>query len=133
MRKNIEAESTIESIPLNHPGGCRGYKLTQKNRSFIYLCDNEFEAGQRKILTNFVEKADLLIWDGMFTDEELEQKKGWGHSSVEQAIHFNQEAQCKKVLIAHHAPHRTDAALDYISGKLPETVSFAMEKLEIEV
>ena len=82
---------------LKHPGGSTGYKLIEKNSSFIYLCDNEFEEDQRKSLVNFSKNADLLIWDGMFTQEEIADKKGWGHSSIEQAIDFNTGANCKKI------------------------------------
>ena len=39
------------------------------------LCDNEFEAGQRETLTAFAENTDVLIWDGMFTEKELEDRQ----------------------------------------------------------
>jgi len=97
------------------------------------LCDNEFEADQRETLTAFAEKADLLIWDGMFTEKELVNRKGWGHSSIEQATKFNEEAYCKKVLISHHAPGRSDQDLDRIASSLPELFVVASDRLEIEI
>ena len=59
------------------------------------MCDNEFEADQRETLTAFAENTDVLIWDGMFTEKELVDRKGWGHSSIEQATKFNEEANQK--------------------------------------
>ena len=118
---------------LKHPGGSTGYKLVDKNSSFIYLCDNEFEEDQRKGLANFSKNADLLIWDGMFTQKELVDKKGWGHSSIEQAIDFNTLAKCKKILITHHAPSRSDKELDQIAIELPEVFTLARDGLEIKV
>jgi phosphoribosyl 1,2-cyclic phosphodiesterase len=133
VQKKLEENLSLSSILLNHPGGSTGYKLIQKHSSFIYLGDNEFEEYQRKPLSTFSKNADLLIWDGMFTEKELADKKGWGHSSIEQAIDFNMEANCKKIFISHHAPHRSDKELDQIANGLPELIKLASDRLEIEV
>ena len=69
----------------------------------------------------------------MFTEKELIEKKGWGHSSIEQAIDFNKEANCKKILISHHAPYRSDKELDQIAAGLPELFKLSSDRLEIEV
>ena len=122
---------SLGSMLLKHPGGSTGYKLIEKNSSFIYICDNEFDETQRKSLVNFSKNADLLIWDGMFTQRELADKKGWGHSSIEQAIDFNSGANCKKILIAHHAPSRSDKELDQIAKDLPELFILARDGLEM--
>ena len=122
----------LDSIALNHPGGSMGYKLSQKGNSFIYLCDNEFEETQREKLLAFAKNADVLVWDGMFTEKELIEKKGWGHSSIEQAFEFNKKAKCKKVLISHHAPDRKDQELDQIAKGLPEPFTLSYDELEVE-
>ena len=133
VQEELDKDINLHSMPLKHPGGSTGYKLVEKNSSIIYLCDNEFEEDQRKSLTNFSKNADLLIWDGMFTQEEIGGKKGWGHSSIEQAIDFNTEANCKKILITHHAPSRSDKELDQIATGLPELFMLARDGLEMEV
>jgi ribonuclease BN (tRNA processing enzyme) len=69
----------------------------------------------------------------MFTEKELADKKGWGHSSIEQAIDFNIEAKCKKILITHHSPHRSDKELDQIADGLPELFALSNDGLEMEV
>ena len=133
VQEKLEKDISLDSMLLKHPGGSTGYKLIEKNSSFIYLCDNEFEEDQRRSLANFSKNADLLVWDGMFTQEELANKKGWGHSSIEQAIEFNKAANCKKILITHHAPNRSDTELDQIAKNLPELFTLARDGLEIEV
>tara|TARA_B100000242_G_scaffold21353_1_gene12936 strand:+ start:3789 stop:4592 length:804 start_codon:yes stop_codon:yes gene_type:complete len=133
VQDKLEKDISLDSMLLKHPGGSTGYKLKEKTRSFIYLCDNEFEEDQRKSLANFSKNADLLVWDGMFTHEELADKKGWGHSSIEQAINFNTGANCKKIVITHHAPSRSDKELDQIAKDLPELFLLAKDGLEIEV
>ena len=133
VQKKLQDNCSLDSIKLNHPGGSVGYKLIHGNTSFVYFCDNEFEEEQRKALATFAGKADLLIWDGMFTQKELSTKKGWGHSSIEQAIDFNKDANCKKVIIAHHAPHRSDQELDQIAEILPDLFILSRDKLKIGV
>ena len=133
VQEKLERDISLDLIFLKHPGGSIGYKLIEKNSSFIYLCDNEFEEDQRRSLSNFSENADLLVWDGMFTQKEIADKKGWGHSSIEQAIDFNTGANCKKILITHHAPNRSDRELDQIAKDLPELFTLAKDGLEIEV
>ena len=133
VQEKLKKDISLDSVLLKHPGGSTGYKLVDKNSSFIYLCDNEFEEDQRRSLANFSENADLLVWDGMFTQKEIADKKGWGHSSIEQAIDFNIGANCKKVLITHHAPSRSDKELDQIAKDLPELFILARDGLEIEV
>ena len=133
VQENLKKDISIDSVLLNHPGGSKGYKLVEKNSSFVYLCDNEFGEDQRKSLAHFSKNADLLVWDGMFTQEEIDDKKGWGHSSIEQAIDFNKGANCKKILITHHSPNRNDEELDQIAKDLPELFMLARDGLEIEV
>ena len=133
VQEKLKNDIDLNSMLLKHPGGSIGYKLIGKNSSLVYLCDNEFEEDQRKNLSNFSKNADLLVWDGMFTQKELVDKKGWGHSSIEQAIDFNKLAKCKKILITHHAPSRSDKELDQIAKDLPDLFTIARDGLEMEV
>jgi ribonuclease BN (tRNA processing enzyme) len=75
----------------------------------------------------FVEKADVVIWDGMFTREELRTKTGWGHSSIQQGIDFFSTLNCGEIIISHHAPYRTDAELDIIEQSLPTNIQLAKD------
>ena len=36
--------------------------------------------------------GDLAVWDGTYTEAELAEKTGWGHSSIEQALSFSEIA-----------------------------------------
>ena len=98
----------ISSIMLNHPGGACGYKFEHGTAKIAILLDNEFSPDQQKTMGHFCEGADLVIWDGTFTDAELRDKTGWGHSSIEQAIAFREVADIGQMVITHHAPYRSD-------------------------
>jgi ribonuclease BN (tRNA processing enzyme) len=69
----------------------------------------------------------------MFTNDELIQKKSWGHSSIEQAIDFFEAANVSKVLISHHDPSRTDVQLDNLARSLPKGVDFAKDGMSVSI
>ena len=123
----------IESLEMNHPGRSFGYSITHENRKFVYLSDNEFEHWQLTKLCDFCENSDIILWDGMFRDKDLIDKKGWGHSSIEQGAEFFNKVNCKKMLITHHAPGRTDSELDKINSELPDGIELAFDGMTIEI
>ena len=123
----VSGEFKIETIKLNHPGGSYGYSVTRNNKKCVFLCDNEFTTSQADELKIFAENADMVIWDGMFTEEELRVKTGWGHSSIQQGIDFFSSLNCGEIIISHHAPYRTDAELDIIAESLPTGIHLAKD------
>ena len=115
-----------------HPGESSGYSLNDQDKKFCYLLDNEFNKTQKNNLLKFCENSDFIIWDGMFTENELKTKKGWGHSSIEQGLKFAEDLDLKKLIISHHAPDRTDEQIDKISAKYKNSnLIFAQENKEI--
>ena len=123
----VSGEFKIETIKLNHPGGSYGYSVTRNNKKCVFLCDNEFTTSQADELKIFAENADMVIWDGMFTEEELRVKTGWGHSSIQQGIDFFSSLNCGEIIISHHAPSRKDAELDIIEESLPTGIHLAKD------
>ena len=131
--KNNKDNILIESCEMNHPGRSFGYSITHENKKFVYLSDNEFEHWQLTKLCDFCENSDVILWDGMFTDKDLIDKKGWGHSSIEQGVEFFNKINCKKMLITHHAPGRTDYDLDKLSAGLPDGIELAYSGMIIAI
>jgi len=58
--------------------------------------------------------ADLLIHDAMFSDVEYEARKGWGHSSVSQAVALAEAAGVRRLALFHHSPDAPDDEIDRI-------------------
>ncbi len=127
---------SIEAFPLCHPGGSSGYKISIEDKSIVCGLDHEYGL-ENKIDNDFLKAAlncDVVIWDGMYTTEEIKNKLGWGHSTIEQGIVFFNKSKAKKLLITHHAPERKDKDLDLMSKSiLPKGVFFAKEKKQIKV
>ena len=117
----------VNSINLRHPGGASGYRFETSEASIVTLFDNEYHDDQKQELIEFCKGADLVVWDGMFTEKELVSKEGWGHSSIERAQKFANVSSLKRMLITHHSPDRTDAELDEIGKTLATNVEFAYE------
>ena len=118
----------VDFISLKHPGDAVGYSFKSGPKKIVIALDNEFELQQEKDLLVFCENADILIWDGMYTDAEVINKRGWGHSSIEQAVNFTKKSSVKRTVICHHAPTRSDDDIDAIRDQLlTKNIEFGVE------
>jgi phosphoribosyl 1,2-cyclic phosphodiesterase len=119
-RKLIEGVE-VDTIELNHPGGCLGYRFDGEGRRIVYASDNELAAepvpgdGIRDIpedLITFARDADLLIADAQYMDAEYAGRKGWGHSSCLAAVDWAVRARVKRLALFHHDPNRPDRQVE---------------------
>ncbi len=112
----------VETIQLRHPGTTLAYRLTpsEGGASMAYVTDNELGAGGsydvpadwRSRLVAFLDGVDLLIHDGMYSDELLRARAGWGHSSPAEAVALAAECKARRLVLFHHEPDHDDAAID---------------------
>jgi phosphoribosyl 1,2-cyclic phosphodiesterase len=111
-------EVQVSAIEANHPGGNLIYRVDFRGRSVVYATDTEH--GERDAqLTEFSRKADVLIYDAMYTDDEYlgrqgSPKIGWGHSTWQHAVKIAADAEVGTLVLFHHDPTRTDDALDAV-------------------
>ncbi|MGO9489408.1 MAG: MBL fold metallo-hydrolase [Solirubrobacteraceae bacterium] len=61
--------------------------------------------------------SDLLIHDAQLLREELSAEAMTGHSCGEYAVELARRAGARAVLLFHHRPDRTDAALEELTGR----------------
>ena len=137
----------IKSEFVIHRGPTLGFRVEGKHSVFTYIPDHEPALGRTGIINDpkwvsgydLAENADLLYQDGQYTIAEYQDRRGWGHSSVEDALVFASICKAKKILIAHHDPSRTDSQisdmyLSLLSRKLnsPE-FEMAQEGKEFEL
>ncbi len=95
----------------NHPGGAYGYRFEDNGKVLVYCTDVEHGDEIDLKVVELARDADLLIHDAQYTPEELKGKKGWGHSSWEQAIQVADMAGVKRLALFHHDPEHTDTFL----------------------
>jgi ribonuclease BN (tRNA processing enzyme) len=109
----------IKTNYIIHPGPTVGFRVSGKNSVFTYLPDHEPALGRDGMIhdTKWISgfdlafRSDLLFHDGQYTVEEYQDKKGWGHSSMKDAILFATLSSAKHLLIAHHDPGHSDEQL----------------------
>lgn len=107
----------LRTAALNHPDGATGYRIEYGGRALCYVTDTEHVPGapDRNVL-GLIERADLVIYDCMYTDEEYAQGDivGWGHSTWQEAVRLCRAAAARRLAIFHHDPDRSDDALERI-------------------
>jgi phosphoribosyl 1,2-cyclic phosphodiesterase len=116
---------TVLTGLLNHPGGAMGYRVSWQDYAVAYITDTEhFETGLDRHVLALADRADVLIYDATYTDEEYHHprtsKVGWGHSTWQEAVKIAQAAQVKKLVIFHHDPSHDDDFMDAIQLQVTE-------------
>ncbi len=112
----------VEAFEVQHPGGALGYRFSApgSDRSLVYVSDNEVGApdkyssapGWREAFVAFVRGSTVLVHDTMYTAEEYDHHRGWGHSTYRDAVELALEAEVGTLVLFHHEPRRTDDELD---------------------
>lgn len=126
---------------LNHPLLCLGYRFEFEGKVLctaydtepfvnvftsdpsdpsydpdIYAQGEEAVAEETERLEQFVQGADLLIYDTQYTAQEyMANRIGWGHSPIENAIDIAQKSGVKRLALFHHDIQRSDAQLDELA------------------
>ncbi len=126
---------TIHPIPLNHPNGGFGYKIIEQDRSFVFLSDNELgyqhaEGLEYSDYLKVIKGADLLIHDAEFSDVEYEKTRGWGHSSVSDALRLGMDAGVQRFGLFHHNQERIDDDVDGLVKKCRQTLAPSNANME---
>ena len=132
LQKKFTEDFKIEFLKLNHPGGSVGYSIKNKNKKITILLDNGYNKEQFLDLKKFANNSNWIVWDGMFTNDELKNKSFWGHSTIEQGIEFFHNSGIENMLITHHDPSRTDDQLNVLSKELPKGIMFAKDGMIVD-
>ena len=113
----------VSAFPVRHPGGALGYRFSSRNddgSALVYISDNELNPTAkydvprdwRARLIKWVRGATVLIHDTMYTREEYDHHRGWGHSTYEDAVELALDADVEQLVLFHHKPERTDDEVD---------------------
>lgn len=114
-----ERNIIISKKPLNHPGGGTAYRFEEDGMSCAYVTDNELDPPYKLNTTydewvDFLHGVDVLIHDAQYTEDDMPQKHGWGHSLISQVRQLAVDAEVGTLVMFHHDPDRTDGELDEI-------------------
>jgi len=109
----------VTPISTSHPNPGIGFKFVENGRCFVFLTDNELTFKHPGGLdyadyVTFSSKADLLIHDSEYTEEDYKTRKTWGHSTYKDVLRLALDAKAKKLGLFHHNQDRTDQEVDEI-------------------
>jgi phosphoribosyl 1,2-cyclic phosphodiesterase len=114
-RSSLDGVS-LQSMWLNHPQGCMGFRLETTDGIFVYATDNEpgnkeFDQSVRTLAAG----ADVLVYDSQYLPDEYEaRKRGWGHSHWREAVNVVMESGAKELILFHHDPDHDDECIDKV-------------------
>jgi len=104
------------------------FRITADGATTVFLSDVEYpDSGPTSEALALAQDADLLIHDGMFSDEEYEARKGWGHSSVSRAIEVAERSGAKRLALFHHNTDATDDVIDAVVEAARERTAVPVE------
>lgn len=113
------------------PGKVVGLRAECEGRTFVYIPDVEpydyhpdrnpaydpNHPGEVE-LAAFLAGADFAIMDTMFTDQNYEQHRGWGHSPAEYAVERASQSGVRKLGLFHYAPNCSDEKVAEIEARM---------------
>ena len=128
---------TLRTGLLNHPNRATGYRLEQGGKAVAYITDTEHQPGRldRSVL-QLIDRADVMIYDCTYTDDEYPAHRNWGHSTWQEAVRLANAAKVKTLVLYHHDPDHDDDMMDRIAADAaaarPGTVA-AYEGLVLQI
>jgi phosphoribosyl 1,2-cyclic phosphodiesterase len=113
-------ELVVRPLPVRHPGGAVGWRVDHapSGAAVAYMPDNEIagagEGVSRAAWMDTLRGVSLLVHDSTYTRDELPNRRGWGHSSWDEAVRLAFDAGIGRVVLFHHHPDRGDRGVDRV-------------------
>jgi phosphoribosyl 1,2-cyclic phosphodiesterase len=109
---------TVTHAPITHKGGLTyGIRVERDGVSMAYLPDHAPQLGSAAA-EDLARDVDVLLHDGQFLDSERVVADAYGHATVTGALDFASRCGASRLMLTHHAPGRTDTALDALAADL---------------
>lgn len=125
----LEGASLAADLVL-HPGPTVGFRVESAEASFAYLPDHEPAlAGIAERSNDWIsgaaiaENVDLLVHDAQYSEGEYEERVGWGHSSIADAVAFTRAVGARRLVLFHHEPLHTDDWLERLEERAQSLMS----------
>jgi phosphoribosyl 1,2-cyclic phosphodiesterase len=138
---------SVRACAVTHQGPTVGYRITEGERSLVYLPDHEPSLGVPDLESypedwisglELAAGADVLLHDAQYGDDEYDRHVGWGHSAIAHVVAFARKADVGRLVLFHHDPYHSDHELERLLGEArelwsAERVCAAWETMEITV
>jgi len=133
-----ESVRVLAKFSTSHPlNGSIIYRVEYNKRSLVYATDVEWRDGCEAEFLRFIEGADVLIHDAQYTTGDYQQeKRGFGHSTLEMATEAARDAHVHELILFHHEPTYSDSQLDAMEAEARKSfkrTSSACEGMKIDL
>jgi phosphoribosyl 1,2-cyclic phosphodiesterase len=127
--------ATVLADRVCHAGPTVGYRIEHEGSVLTYISDHEPRLGshdfpnEREWMSGYAlaHGADLLIHDAQYTEVEYEQRRGWGHSTLVDAVRFATACEVSSIVLFHHDPAHDDETLDHLVAEARATAGPGLE------
>lgn len=117
--------ATLAAALVLHPGPTLGFRIEAAGSRLAYLPDHEPAlagplAGRPLDWISgaaVADGVDLLLHDAQYFDDEYEERIGWGHSSVTDAVEFTRAVRARQLVLFHHDPDHADDVLARLEAR----------------
>lgn len=144
LSSDLPAGAQVELAPVRHKGGVTfAIRVNLDGASVAYVPDHTLRelrdgslvdtSGEDAAAIDLVHGVDVLLHDGQFAGSgEAKLAADYGHSTIEDAMAWADRCRVGRLVLTHHAPSRTDRALEALAARFTVTpagrpVSFARE------
>ena len=121
---------SVEVREIPHKGGrTLGYRVSDGRCVVAYVTDHcptalgpgpegwgEYHASALELAAG----ADVLVHDAHLLASEVEAEASFGHACADYAVELARRAGARRVVLFHHRPDRTDAALDQLASRFAD-------------
>ena len=107
------AKVMVRQVP--HVGTTLGFRIEAGDSSVAFVSDHQAPDNRAEVdsaVLELCDRADLVIHDAQYTEEEYRAKATWGHSTVAYAVHVAAEAGARRLALFHHDPRHSDDDID---------------------
>ena len=116
---------TLSAELVMHPGPTVGFRIEEGGATLAYLPDHEpalvgpIAERTRDWLSggSVAADADVLLHDAQYFADEYDDRIGWGHSSVEDAVTYAHMVGARRLVLFHHEPDRGDSSLERLGAQ----------------
>ena len=106
---------SVSALPSAHPGSSTAFRVTDTDGSACVIATDieweEMDAARKAGFLDFASGTSLLLFDGEYDEASYASRRGWGHSTREQAVAVADAIRAPLLRILHHSSHKPDAEL----------------------
>jgi phosphoribosyl 1,2-cyclic phosphodiesterase len=115
----LENEVVVETVSLNQQTSALGFRVGWRGHSIVYATDtNNYTDQLDQNLLYLAQKADLLIYDGTYSDTAYHDLNGKANIPWETGVNLAKEAGVRELILFHHNPTHDDDYLDHMEMEI---------------